>query len=603
MKRLINATKEFIQEASTRLGLQPKELLALHEQLSTRDKPDELFCSCCLHLESNPEPDNALRVGLKSKKDLVISASRASDHRYGLLFYMIHHFYFNDPRVFLDSEPTAAPPNVSALQWDALFGKDVPDADTLQCSVCKGPVKHTPSGWLCDVCGGGTEEVKELPQISDTRQVVESYLKDEDHEALFGSKAEKKVIQYNTEPDVPWNNDQQEAFRKIFAWLRQPEGKRAPIFRLYGYAGTGKTTMARKIACFVENELHGYVVFAAYTGKAASVLKSKGCANTSTIHGLIYRPKVDPITGKFMGENINRESILAQAKLCVIDEASMVTPKQAMDLMSFGVPIIVLGDPGQLPPPKEAGYFNTQEPDHMLQEIERQAADSPIIWLATKARKGKVIKPGRYGDVLVLGPNAEVADEHVLKGAILVGSNRTRRTMNERYRRLKGYYHKDTQFPSKGETLICLKNNHESGMYNGTLWTCTQPKIQPMLKPKDYRDLRKGMIQTNLDGLHFKVRSQDMFDAAGAPLIRQTVCSAHMFDTNLPEPPWQDVAHCDQFDFGYALTVHKAQGSQFDDGLIIDESWLFEKDANKHRYTAFTRFVSGMTVKLTEGQR
>lgn len=617
MKRLINATKAFIQEAATRLGLTPKELLALQAQMETRDYGDEIFCACCLHLEQHTEADNTLRSNLKSGADLLIESKRATDPRYGLLYYMIVHFYRNDPQTFLDKAGTAIP-SVSALPWSALFGTS---DSKLECSVCLGPVHHTPSGWLCDKCGGGTERTKEpltsdimsadlvpymeklaKPQVleSDTKQALSAYVSDEDHTQLFGSKASKKVIEYNKEPDIPWNTQQQAAFKDIFKWLKNDPKQRNPIYRLFGYAGTGKTSMAKKVAVFAENELKGYVMFAAYTGKAASVLRSKGCANSSTIHSLIYRPKIDRITGKIIGQEVNRESLLLNARLLIIDEASMVTAEMAMDLLSFGVPILVLGDPGQLPPPKGEGYFNTQTPDFMLTDIERQAEDNPIIWLATRARKGKRIKPGRYGESRVLSSSADVTDKMVLSGQIVCGTNRTRHSMNERYRKLKGYFDKDSQFPSKGERLICLKNNHDNGLLNGTMWTCTQPKMHPMKKPVDYRDLRKGYVQTNLDGLHFKVRSHDLFDASGEPLIVNTVCSAHMFDRNLPEPPWQDVAHCDQFDYGYAMTAHKSQGSQFDDGLIIDESWIFREHADQHLYTMLTRFVERVTVKQTE---
>lgn len=618
MKRLVNATKAFIKEASERLGLKPKELLALHKQLSTRDNSDALFCACCLHLETQLEHDNQLRAGLRSGADLVISTKVATDPRYGLLYYMIQHFYFNDPLTFLDAGVAHVPiPKVSALPWSALFGT----ADKkLECSICLGPVRHTPSGWLCDKCGGGTERTKEpltseimapqlapymegllKPQVleSDTKQALSAYVTDEEHIDLFGSKASKKVIEYNKEPDIPWNRQQQAAFKEIFKWLKSDPTTRNPIYRLFGYAGSGKTSMAKKVAVFAENELTGFVMFAAYTGKAASVLRSKGCANSSTIHSLIYRPKIDRITGKIIGQEVNRESLLREARLLIIDEASMVTSEMAMDLLSFGVPILVLGDPGQLPPPKGEGYFNTQQPDYMLTAIERQAEDNPIIYLATRARNGKIIKPGRYGESRVLSSTMDVTDKTIVAGQIICGTNRTRHSLNERWRRIKGYYEKDTQFPSKGERLICLKNNHDNGLLNGTMWTCTQPNIKPMMKPKDYRDLRKGYEQTNLDGLHFKVRSHDLVDASGDPLIVNTLCSAHMFDRNLPEPPWQDVAHCDQFDFGYALSCHKSQGSQFNSGVIIDESWMFREQSDKHLYTALTRFVERVTVKQT----
>ena len=66
------------------------------------------------------------------------------------------------------------------------------------------------------------------------------------------------------------------------AWLKTRRGG-SSIFRLFGYAGTGKTTLAKHIAEGVD----GKVLFAAYTGKAAGVMRSKGCHGASTIHSLI----------------------------------------------------------------------------------------------------------------------------------------------------------------------------------------------------------------------------------------------------------------------------------------------------------------------------
>src|SRR5690606_38030647 len=55
----------------------------------------------------------------------------------------------------------------------------------------------------------------------------------------------------------------------------------------FGYAGTGKTTLARHFAEGVD----GNVSFGTFTGKAASVLHKKGVPNAQTLHSLIYKPK------------------------------------------------------------------------------------------------------------------------------------------------------------------------------------------------------------------------------------------------------------------------------------------------------------------------
>jgi len=190
---------------------------------------------------------------------------------------------------------------------------------------------------------------------------------------------------------MQFSPQQDEALKAVSRWLK---GGGSQLFRLFGYAGTGKTTLARYFAEHVD----GDVQFAAFTGKAAQVLRSKGASNARTIHSLIYRPRgeeqvEDEATGKTLISptfSINRQSPIAKAKLVIIDECSMVDEELGRDLMSFGTPILVLGDPGQLPPISGGGFFTEHEPDFLLTEIHRQARDNPIIQLAGRSRRPRV---------------------------------------------------------------------------------------------------------------------------------------------------------------------------------------------------------------------
>src|SRR6187549_1263116 len=146
---------------------------------------------------------------------------------------------------------------------------------------------------------------------------------------------------------------QDSALKAVADWLKAKPGKNGtpPIFRLFGYAGTGKTTLARHIADGVD----GKVLFAAFTGKAAQVMRGKGCAGASTIHSLIYRTFES-------GEQqpsfeLWDDAPASKAKLIIIDECSMVDEELGRDLTSFGVPLLVLGDPAQLPPIAGGGFF------------------------------------------------------------------------------------------------------------------------------------------------------------------------------------------------------------------------------------------------------
>ncbi len=373
---------------------------------------------------------------------------------------------------------------------------------------------------------------------------------------------------------MKFSPQQDEALKAVSRWLKDG---RTPIFRLFGYAGTGKTTLAKYFADNVEGE----VLFAAFTGKAAQVLRARGAKNARTIHSLIYRPKgeeevANEETGKTTVSplfSINRQSPLAQAALIIIDECSMVDEALGKDLMSFGTPILVLGDPGQLPPISGGGYFTEHEPDILLTEIHRQARDNPIIDLAMQVREGREIMHGDYGAAQVIGKN-EVDRDMVLEAdQVLVGTNRTRRRYNQRLRELKGF----TQaFPQAGDKLVCLRNDPAKALLNGSLW-------QVMTSSKE----------TVKPGINLLVRPEDDDMERGSAKIKLLKSA---FDDPDLEVPWQTRKRYDDFDFGYALTVHKAQGSQWNSVVLFDESFAFRESRERWLYTAITRAAERLVI-------
>src|SRR6266436_251571 len=191
---------------------------------------------------------------------------------------------------------------------------------------------------------------------------------------------------------------QDAALTAVADWFKAKPGKGGTpaIFRLFGYAGTGKTTLAKHIA----DGIDGKVLFAAFTGKAACVMRSKGCHSASTIHSLIYKARE---TGEEMPSfELWDDAPASKAKLIIIDECSMVDAELARDLMSFGVPLLVLGDPAQLPPIQGGGFFTGTEPDAMLTEVHRQAQDDPIVRLSMMIRAGNSLQEGHYGESAVV---------------------------------------------------------------------------------------------------------------------------------------------------------------------------------------------------------
>lgn len=373
---------------------------------------------------------------------------------------------------------------------------------------------------------------------------------------------------------MQFSPQQDEALKAVATWLK---AGRPQLFRLFGYAGTGKTTLARYFAEHVD----GQVQFAAFTGKAAQVLRSKGATNARTIHSLIYRPRgeeavEDETTGKTSMSptfSLNRQSPIAKAALVVIDECSMVDEQLGRDLLSFGTPILVLGDPGQLPPISGGGFFTEQEPDFLLTEIHRQARDNPIIRMALDVREGRDLAYGDYGGARVIGKD-EVTQDLVLDAdQVLVGTNRTRRRYNRRLRELKGF---TADYPQAGDKLVCLRNDPAKGLLNGSLWkvmTASRETVKPginLLVSPEEDDPDRGVAKIKLLKAAFEDAESDI--------------------------PWQQKRRFDDFDYGYALTVHKAQGSQWNDVVLFDESWAFKDTRERWLYTAITRAAEKLTI-------
>jgi exodeoxyribonuclease-5 len=359
---------------------------------------------------------------------------------------------------------------------------------------------------------------------------------------------------------------QDAALLAIAEWLAAKPGTRGTpqVFRLFGYAGTGKTTLAKTIAEGVEGE----VKFAAFTGKAASVMRSKGCKAASTIHSLIYQARE---SGEEIPDFVLWDAAPASdAKLIIIDECSMVDAELGRDLMSFGVPVLVLGDPAQLPPIQGGGFFTEAEPDAMLTEVHRQARDNPIVRLSMEVREGRRPAPGTYGETQVVGRAALDPQRVIEAEQVLVGRNATRRAYNTRMRARRGF---EGAMPAAGDKLVCLRNNRKKGLFNGGLWTVKQAPTT-----------RKQILKMSLLPEDF-----------GSRAVRVSV-RPECFTGAIEELEWQQRKRYEEFDFGYVLTVHKAQGSQWDDVVLFDESFAFPDSWDRWLYTGITRAAKRLTV-------
>lgn len=391
---------------------------------------------------------------------------------------------------------------------------------------------------------------------------------------------------------------QQDAVAAVRDWLAS--GGDRPFY-LAGYAGTGKTTLARILA----EEVDGRVIFAAYTGKAALVLRRAGCDNAQTLHSLIYVPverdrsKLDEVLAKMRrlpdesperedleaeatklrralrvpAFTVNEASDLAEADLLVVDEVSMVDERMGKDVLSFDRPVLVLGDPAQLPPVgNSAGFFTKREPDVMLTEVHRQAKDSPILEMATRVRSGKRLDLGHYGPGCEVVRKGTLSVEQAFRDfdQIICGKNATRKAINDAVR---SYLGRPAGIPVEGDRLICTRNDKETGMLNGSFWAVTAARVDE-----------------SRDQVRLSLLSLDRDDPQPSTAV------AHLAPFQNRDLPYWDAEDAVEMDFGYAITCHKAQGSQWPRVLVYDQSWIARKDRHRWLYTALTRASVAATV-------
>lgn len=370
-----------------------------------------------------------------------------------------------------------------------------------------------------------------------------------------------------------WSPQQDAALLAVRNWLRDPGGKQ--WFYLAGYAGTGKTTLAMALA----EAVTGDVIFGAYTGIAALVMASKGCVGAATLHSLIYRFDEAGWGGE-PSFKLNPISVIKDAGLVIVDEVSMVDEALATDLLSFGTRVLVLGDPEQLPPVKGEGYFTAREPDFMLTEVHRQALDNPIVAMSMDVREGRELKRGTYGASRVISVDDVTTEAVMGADQVIVGRNATRHRYNARMRKLHGFV---GDLPNQGERLICLRNNRKNGLFNGQIWTAHDAQLARQKDPKLHRRKPKEDVVICLSDPH-------------GPHKVETMARIEDFQGIEIDLPWEKIRKYDRFDYGYAITAHKAQGSQWDDVFIFDESGLFRENATRWLYTAITRAADRVTV-------
>jgi exodeoxyribonuclease-5 len=450
---------------------------------------------------------------------------------------------------------------------------------------------------------------------------------------------------------VDWlSPDQRTAYDAIAAWASDSFGQQ-PVLTMGGYAGSGKSTL---LATFINESTISPVALCAFTGKAASVLRRKlydvgikttmkvyrkdeddylGLPYCGTIHGLVYAPLVNlrcdkcqnvtkgyeendgqqckekaadgvRCTGRIesigsVGAWTRREVLDRPYKLIVVDEASMVSDDVLEDLKMFGLPILAVGDHGQLPPVNGLGTL-MRDPDIRLEKIHRQAEDNPIIKLSkhvretgrldTKLADGKHIIIDRASRLerYLVERYKNVEPEKLFDMSIICYTNRRRAAVNIEIRKIRGL----SGPPKKGDQVICLRNQKERNVYNGMRALVIEDAVRknPNYYPWQYSaDL--NFVDDAVVGNFIMCANQ---------FGRDKTFSSYdeLREVKINVGKWDDVGGL--FDWGYCLTCHKSQGSSFRDVILIMERppMIGHDDWRRWAYTAITRSSDRLTILL-----
>jgi exodeoxyribonuclease-5 len=371
------------------------------------------------------------------------------------------------------------------------------------------------------------------------------------------------------------------------AVTRHRDGEKYTV--IAGFAGTGKSTLVRYIinALCVEEDR---VCYCAFTGKAAEVLKKKGNKNVCTLHRLLYDHIPKPAGGFF-----RKPKPKIDYDVVVVDEVSMA-PKSLMDLLlKHKVYVICLGDPFQLPPiDKDEDNHLLDHPHIFLDEIMRQEADSEIIQLTMKIRNQEPIDFYNGNEVKVI-PYSELNTGVLLWGdQVLTATNAKRQSINNQMRALNGR----TGDPQDGDKVICLRNYWEEFSENGDpLVNGTIGILQNSFQ--SWRELPR-FIRSDIK--KFDLLIGDLVIPETQDMYTLTEMDRQMIITGEKCCDWRlsyqlgklRQTHGEivpkEFAYAYAITCHKAQGSEWSKVVILEERFPFDKTEHaRWLYTACTR--------------
>lgn len=385
------------------------------------------------------------------------------------------------------------------------------------------------------------------------------------------------------------NKKQQLAVEMYYDWVKYPGRRKRPWFEIDGPAGTGKTFTVREAINYVGFD-QDLVAYMAYVGKATLALRLNGL-NAKTIHSTIYdlvtdyerdennEPKLYDGKKKTIHKFVPKDTLDKDYQQLVLDEGGMVGDKIGNDILSYGIPFMVLGDLAQLPPVMAKRMF-LEAPDITLDEIMRQEKDSPIIYLSQRAKNNMSIKYGVYGaQECIVIPKNKLTDDHLREADIIICETNNMRDIINKYMRQKIYnIHENYIVPD--DKLICRQNkwgyklDEDISLVNGLIGYVETT----------YKESRHS-------GCNMELTFRPEF-------YKDKAFQKIPIDSKYPFLPWNEraakknLAFCSNnilFEFGYAITCHLSQGSQYDTVLVYVEHGGNSLYYRQWLYTAITR--------------
>lgn len=328
-----------------------------------------------------------------------------------------------------------------------------------------------------------------------------------------------------------------------------------------GVAGTGKSTILKVIKQALKNKGLNFLS-CAFTGKATNVLTKKGIPSC-TIHKAIYQPIKDEKDNVYWIKKDRYHPDILAIDGFTIDEASTVSLEIHKDLISYGLPIIYIGDHGQLEP--VGTDFNLMKnPMYKLEEIHRNAGE--IAYFAHHLRKGNPAVTFKADKQVQIVKSTAITDRHLASvDQIICAFNKTRVQINQKIREYKNIQY---TYLSEGEKIICLKNNTREALFNGM-----QGIVTELIGEDRFSFISDGELYQNIQ-----------FD-----------CEQFGKETN----QFKHGQEANPFDYGYSISCHKSQGSEFDKGIVIEQpcdKW----SVTRWNYTAASRFKKGLIWQAAE---